>query len=253
MLLSDVFALLTKFAIIDFIIDGILIGSACAIKYSFFSDNFVPFISTDIENSLSTETFSYWSLCIVTFGVGLAIVVGFWLITYFDSGCFRAAASYIFSIGAAMLICSALAKFIGRPRPDTLTLCGGDGSYKTCQSILGKSDLAMQFASFPCTEAAEAMAAAIFISLYLSELITSYNNFTSLITSIPIFAAFFVASACIWDRKNHVDDVVAGLVVGALSGLVAFRTFKKSLKEKKLERRPGAQTETSSLPMPKYN
>jgi diacylglycerol diphosphate phosphatase/phosphatidate phosphatase len=254
MLLSDVLALLHKYAVLDFIIDGVLIGVSCVLKYSIgFSDDFVPFITSDIDNPLSTNTFSYGSVCLITFGVGLVIVVVFWLSNFLDAGAFRAAASYIFAISSAMFICSILAKLVGRPRPDTIAVCGDEGSYQKCASVLDARGLTYQFSSFPNTESAEAMAAAVFISLYLAELIAYFNNLTSLISVIPVFSAFFVAASCIWDRKSHIDDVVVGLVIGTITGLVSFRTFKKNIKEKKLERRPGAYTETSSLPMPKYN
>lgn len=253
MLIADIFALLSKFAVVDFIIDVVLIVIAVSIKYTPYHSDFTPFIQSDITNPAATETISYGSLCIVTFGVGSIVIIFFWLLVYFDINVLKAIASYVFGIASTMLVCAVVGKIVGRPRPDTATICGTDGSFGTCVGFLSQSQLVNQFTSFPSTEAAEAMAAAIFLCFYIGELIPYYNNITSLLMCSPIFFGIFVFASCIWDRKNHVDDAVAGMVIGSILGFIAFHTFKKVIKQKKIERRPAAVTETSALPMPRYN
>ncbi|EAY05104.1 PAP2 superfamily protein [Trichomonas vaginalis G3] len=253
MLLVDFFNFLSQYAIIDWIVNILLLVPAYILKYTTFGENFTPFITSDIDNPISTNSLTYGILCIVIFGVGSLIVILLWLLIYYDVNVIKATASYIFSIASAMLVCAAIGKIVGRPRPDTIAICGGDGSYLTCTGFLDQKQLASQFSSFPATEAAEAMAAAIFLCLYIGELIPYYNNVTSLLMASPIFFAIFVVAACIWDRRNHIDDAVCAMIIGAVMGLISFHTFKKVIKQKKIELRPAAVTETSSLPMPRYN
>ncbi|EAY18090.1 PAP2 superfamily protein [Trichomonas vaginalis G3] len=253
MYLADIVGILSKYGIVDWLVSIIVLVAALIIRFIPFNSDFTPMISSDISNQLSTSTLSYAQTYIITFGIGLAIVACIWLIAFYDVNVFKVTASYVFGISASMLACAAVAKIIRRPRPDTIALCGGDGSFLACSAYLSKSQLTYQFSSFPSSESAEAMASAIFLCLYLGLFMGYANNFSTLLMLLPLVFGIFVSAACIWDRRNHIDDAIAGMVIGLIFGYISFQPVKKVVKQKKFERRPQALTETSSLPMPKYN
>lgn len=244
------------FAIWDWLAVIITLSAGLGIGYFSFADDYEAFINSDINNPLKTSTVPYPYLCSITFGVGSFITLAIWLIHKPSTTAIRVVASYYFSITFTILISCGIKRLVGRPRPDTLTLCGGDGSYQTCKQVLSKGTLSDQFQSFPSGHAAESMACAMFISLLLNEIWNMNNMFGAMFKFSPICLSLFVGISRIWDRAHHVEDVVAGFLIG---GLIAYFSFSSLIKGIKEEEDPNGNplgndtsASTSSIPMKNY-
>jgi len=222
----ELIPILRKYAIIDWILALCVWIVGISIEYSSFPDNFVPYINSDISNPIKTSTIPYSLLCIFMYGVGTCIVLAIWLVYRRDVSVLKVLASYIFAINFTILLCSVFKRIVGRPRPDTLTLCGGDGSYKQCSTVLSAETLMNQFRSFPSGHAAESMASSVFITLLLSEIWSSGSMFSAMMKMIPVIWSIFVGISRIWDHAHHIDDVVAGYLLGLMVGCFTFKSLK---------------------------
>ena len=222
----EIQAFFLKYSIIDWILAIISYILGKTIENSSFDNSFNPFLNTEINYPLKTETISYNILVIFMYILGGFIVLGLWLLFRRDFTISKLLSSYYCSITFTLFVSSVIKKIVGRPRPDTIALCGGDGSYQQCATVLTSQLLADQFKSFPSGHSAESMASAIFISLLLSELWSSGSMFSAIMKIVPIFWSIFIGISRIWDHAHHIDDVLAGYLLGALIGSIVFHTFK---------------------------
>lgn len=231
------------YSLYDWAVVALVLLVGLRIDFSMFPDDFEPNFSTDISQPVRTTTIPYPYLCIVTFGAGALLTVVVWAARRFDRSILHLLAAYYFSVSFTILVTCAVKKLIGRPRPDTAAVCGGSGSYSACIGTITRGAAADQFFSFPSGHAAEAMAPAVFITLLLVETWRSSSMISMSIKFMPIAFALMVAVSRITDRAHHVDDVVVGLFIGGVVGLVTFLTFIQRYQAK--DRREG--TDSSSV------
>lgn len=254
--LKKIKQILHFFAIWDWLAVFITLGLGLGIGYFSFPDDYEAFISSDINNPLRTSTVPYPYLCSITFGVGAIATLALWMMHQPKLNSIRVLASYYFSITFTIFISCGIKRLVGRPRPDTLTLCGGDGSYKSCKQVLSKVSLSDQFQSFPSGHAAESMACAMFISLLLNEIWNFNNMFGALLKFSPICLSLFVGVSRIWDRAHHVEDVVAGFLIGGIIAYYTFSSMIKGIKEENNKKddplKNDTSASTSSIPMNSY-
>lgn len=222
---ADIILTARKYGVFDWLAVITFLAIGLALEMQKFDSNFVPYITSDIDNPIHTSTIPYPYLCIFTFGVGAFIVLFIWILHRRDHTVSKILAAYFFALSFTIFVSSSLKRLVGRPRPDTMTVCGGDGSYRQCASVLEAHALADQFHSFPSGHAAEAMSVAIFISLLLCEVWESGAMYAAALKMAPIVWALFISASRIWDRAHHVDDVLVGLLIGAFIGFFSFRTF----------------------------
>lgn len=142
-------------------------------------------------------------------------------------------------------------------------------SFKQCKQILSSYSASDQFLSFPSGHAAEAMASCLFISLLLAKFLQSKetqkvisyepstlsiqisndnlsanpqketDSISSLSLSLyvffqflPIAFALYVSFSRICDRAHHTDDVIMGLLIGAIISKLTFNSFDIGTKNK---------------------
>ena len=146
--------------------------------------------------------------------------------------------AYYFAISCNMCLSGGLKRFVGRPRPDTMTICGGDGSFSRCKETMSGSSLSDQFFSFPSGHSAEAMASLFFLSMFISDVWPENSMLILVLRLFPISLALFIGASRIWDRKHHVDDVVAGLFLGAVVSGFVYSVYKQ---------KPKSQAKTDTL------
>lgn len=249
--IADIYFTVKKWAILDWIIAAVFLGVGIYIEHVPFSDDFVAYVNSDINNPKRTDTVPYSRLCIFTFGIGALLTLFIWVLHRRDYTISAILSSYFFSISFTVFVSSTLKHLVGRPRPDTMQVCGGDGSYLQCSTVLSGIDLYEQFYSFPSGHAAESMAAAIFITNLITEIWPSGSMFAAMLKLSPIIWALFIGASRIWDRCHHVDDVIAGFLLGGIIGFFSFRTFKIGVA---VEQKKGgaAPTDTSASQFSAY-
>ena len=248
---ADVYFLLKKLSVFDWIVVLIFLGAGLGVRYTSFDDEFSPYIYSDISNAEHVTTIPYKFLCIYTFAIGGIITLLVWILMRRDYTISSILSSYYFSLCFTLFVCSFLQHMVGRPKPDTATVCGADGSYLQCEGVLSKSQLREQFQSFPCNNAAESMAVSIFITLLINEIWSTGSMIAAMFKMTPLLWSLFIGCSCIWDRSFHVDDVLAGFFIGAIVGYFSFRTFKIGITID--TKRPGAApTDTSASQFSAY-
>ena len=68
------------------------------------------------------------------------------------------------------------------------------------------------------------------MTFLFTEIYSETTLLISFIKIIPMIFAFIVGASRIWDRSSHVDDVVAGFIIGGLVGYFSFKTLLNALK-----------------------
>lgn len=197
-----------------------------------FNKDFNEYIDIDITEERKMSTIPYIIILIVEYA---AVPLLMFLIIVFVSQTISARktlTAYYFTIGLNLLVTNSLARFIGRPRPDTIAICGGDGSFQRCLNVLSSAELRTQFTSYPSVHTAEAMASLLFLSLFFSDLWPRFNMLILVLRLFPIFLAFLIGATRIWDRNSHVDDVVAGLVISSILCITVYTVYKKGQRAK---------------------
>lgn len=243
---SNVWAFIKKWAIIDWIIAIICTISGNLIERILYKSTFKAFFNTDITSPIRTTTLSYPNLCAITFGIGGVVVFILWSFHSFDHRISWVLSHYYFSVGFTILISTLLKRYVGRPRPDTQTLCGGTGSFQDCIKVLSPELLQDQFYSFPSGHAAESMASAFYISLIINELLGNGPAWTVVFKFSPIFASLFIGVSRIVDRAHHVDDVVMGFIIGGVIAIYSYKSFNRMIEEEKFEIKRILQTESTT-------
>ena len=251
-MVSTISLFISKFRIIDLLLVILVLTGSLLCRYIPISTSHPQYIFSEVDWQQATDTIPYGILCIATYGVGSLLVFVLWASISFDVSIFGALFSYLFSLVLTSFITSAIARMVARPKPDTLAVCGGDGSIASCASVLTPALLTEQFRSFPSEHASESMASAVFIALFIGEMWQSPSMFVALMKLVPLCFSLFVSISRIWDRQSHVEDIIGGLMIGAIVAYMCFQTFKKGQKIARLANKVLATTETSALPQPSY-
>lgn len=248
---ADIYFILKKFSFFDWLAAAAFLTAGIMIEGMAFKDDFSAFITSDINNPKRSTTIPYNFLCIYTFGVGAFITICIWSMFHRDYTLSSVLASYYFALSFTLFVSSCIKHLVGRPRPDTVAVCGLDGSYLACSGVLSGSQLYDQFHSFPSGHAAEAMAVGIFMTLLISDVWVSGSMISAMLKMAPVIWALFVGVSRIWDRAHHVDDVIAGLFLGAVVGFFTFKTFKVGVSID-MKKPPSAPAETSASQFSAY-
>ena len=258
-----------RFAILDWIAVFISLGIGLFFDKLQLPDDFATSFFSEIDQPTKIITIPYNYLCILTFGIGAFITIIVWVSHQgsINSTLSKCLASYYFSICFTIFIECGLKLIVGRPRPDSLSLCGNDGfSYQKCQKVLDPYSLTDQFSSFPSGHAAEAMSVGVFLSLLLHKIFVSFYQanlsqaqhqpyyiddkstdtfdqhhraffvptLVSFATFLPILFSILIGFSRIWDRAHHVDDVIMGLVLGGIIGYMSFSAFNNAINEEQI-------------------
>ena len=244
--------LVRKYAFFDWILLVLCVIATIVIEQIRFGADFEPYVTSDIGNPLKVITVSNAGLYCLTLLLGAFGVAGIWVTFALDPSLVRALCTYFFCIVFTHLVTSLLKFMVGRPRPDTIAFCGGDGSFGQCASLLTEADLNWQFRSFPSLHAALSMASAVFISLALCHVWRDGSMVTAMFKFCPIIFALIVGASRIWDRACHPDDVGVGFFLGALIAMATFRTFADGCERepKKFQNPLGTDTSTSTSAIP---
>lgn len=243
---------LTKYRIGDLLIVILVMLVAFLCKFLPINEDKTTYIYSDIDFPSSTNTIPYGLLCICTFVFGSFIVIILWGTNRFDISIFAALYSYLLSIALSSLLCGILSKIVVRPKPDTIAICGGDGSLQTCASVLTSGLLRDQFSSFPSAHAAESTACAVYIIMLIGSIWDSESMLLAFIKLIPLAFSLFVSVSRIWDRQNHIEDVAVGIIIGGMMSYICFKTFKREQKQEKIMSKKTAIAETSNVTPPTY-
>ena len=244
--------LVRKYAFFDWVLILICTLATILVERVRFSSDFEAFVTSDIRNPLKTITISNVALYSITFILGPLSVAGIWAAFSFDPSLVRALSAYFFSVVFTHFVTSSLKFMVGRPRPDTVAFCGGDGSFRQCASVVSTDDLNWQFRSFPSLHASLSMAAAVFISLTLCHTWKWHSMVTAVFKFCPVMFALVIGASRVWDRACRADDVGVGFFLGAVIALAAFKTFVDGCEPepKKMDNPLGTDTSTSTSAIP---
>lgn len=219
-----------KLSVLDWLMVLIVLVIGFVIEHKEFSDDFEPRYFSDIGNPKRTNTFPGSHLMVAIFVVGGILLSVIWATVSPGWSILGTLAAYYFAIGLGVLISSAIKKLAGRPRPDTLAQCGGDGSYRKCSEVLEGWALIDQFQSYPSGHSSNSMAAGMFLTMILTTALPSLSMASVALKLLPFLASIFIGVSRILDRAHHVDDVLAGWLIGAVSGYVSFITLMRRAK-----------------------
>ncbi|KAL0953861.1 hypothetical protein HGRIS_005036, partial [Hohenbuehelia grisea] len=145
--------------------------------------------------------------------------------------------------GFARLVTEFFKNFVGRLRPDFLSRCKWDKKLHECTGKIDKILDGRQ--SFPSGHVSAAFAGMTILSLWLagqtgvwhfhSTSKSSTFNASRLarlaLTVLPLFWATYVAITRLQDYRHHVEDVLAGGLVGIVSAIIFYRIFWQSPSE----------------------
>ncbi|OHT10046.1 PAP2 superfamily protein [Tritrichomonas foetus] len=224
--LKTFFKFSKEYGIVDWVFALILFAVSFGIDSISFPDYFVPYINTDISSPLKTTTFTYSNLLITCMLICSITIIAIWIIFKLEKSIFKVLSCYFLAISLAMVISSSLKILIGRPRPDTIALCDGDGSYTQCQSVLDKNTLKSQFRSLPSGHATISMGSGVFLTMLLCQIWKSFNMMACFIKLMPVCFALYVGVTRICDRTSHSDDVILGYFIGTVISIFVFTSFK---------------------------
>ncbi|EAX99767.1 PAP2 superfamily protein [Trichomonas vaginalis G3] len=230
--LRTIWSFLKEYNVLDWmLIIGINVAGFIALGIKFDKD-FNEFLDIDIDQERKTATIPYIIILVVEYG---AVPILMLLIIIFVSQTIsirKTLTAYYFAIGLNLLISNSLARFIGRPRPDTIAICGGDGSFQRCYNVLSATELRTQFTSFPSVHTSEAMTSLLFLSFFFSDLWSQFHMGILVLRLFPVCLAFLVGATRIWDRNSHVDDVLAGLFIGGVLCTTVYTVYRKGQRAK---------------------
>ena len=220
-----------KFGVFDWLLVVCVTVCAHVLRFSNFPADFSGFACSDVSSPVRTETISYLMVAVFVYVLGSLACAFLWLTQRRDISLLRVLCAYFFAVSVTVFIGSVIQLVVGRPLPDTLAVCGGDGSFAQCAQVLSAGELRAQFKSFPNVEVAEASAAATFLVLMLTEVWPGQSMFSALATFFPAVFALFVAGCAILDRRARPDDAVIGIFIGTVASWITWITFWDAFKQ----------------------
>ena len=221
-----------KFGVLDWLLVVCLTICAHVLRFSNLPADFSTSASSDLSSPVRTETLSYAMVAVFVYVLGSLACAFVWMTQRRDISLLRVLCAYFFAVSVTAFIGSVIQLVVGRPLPDTIAVCGGDGSFAQCAQVLSAAELRAQFKSFPNVEVAEASAAAAFLVLMLTEIWPGQSMFSALATFFPAVFALFVAGCAILDRRARPDDAVVGIFIGIISSWITWITFWDGFKQK---------------------
>lgn len=128
---------------------------------------------------------------------------------------------------AVQLLTEVIKSYVGRARPDMYARCGENAQYSTCKAtgyVLSDS-----FKSFPSGHSSGAMSSMYFCAVFLLKVVSNDSVFVSLAALLYILLGLYIGATRIRDFRHHVDDVVAGYVVGYIITNIIWKNAKKRI------------------------
>lgn len=158
--------------------------------------------------------------------------------------------TFAIGLGSAILACHIVTiimkKIVGRARPSAFYLCNykgyadavDSGDFTTYDSLtvanaLGDvshcyGDPTDAFSSFPSGHSSESFVTMVFSTLLLRNLfdvsLRSFMSVENLLAFGPVVIAAWICVTRLTDNKHHVDDVMAGAIIGTVCGVLGYFT-----------------------------
>lgn len=183
-----------------------------------------------VESHVSSILVALLSIMLPIIIILLFHVFLVWDIRDLYSGILGAILAYCISL----LITSSLWYFVGGLRPHFLSLCTLDPTrisdartYYT-QNDCQESDFITRdtFHGFPSGHASTAFAGCVYLSAYLAAHLKLYKNgniFKVFVVLLPWICAIWLAASRISDHHHSVIQVLAGILIGIISALFAYK------------------------------
>lgn len=238
--------LFIRYSLLDWIFNVVLLVLLLTIEYYPLSPAYRPFSRAASNEPLHSTTVPFALLALVVYLIIPVFLLVVWSLNSFNSTIFRVLAAYYYAVLFSSFLTSLIQRLTRRAKPDTAAMCGG--TFESCKEILKNRALLNQFTSFPSSHAALAMSAGMFVAFLFTEIDSEGTLLVSFVKIIPMVFAFLVGASRVWDRASHVDDVVAGFMIGGLVGYFAFRTLLNGLKSNQKNDEPSNSASTNSIP-----
>ena len=227
---NKILLFLRKICLIDFLLALAFLISSIILQFLDRSNNFIPSVNFDINERIHTSTIPEYFHYVFIFLICPIVLILSWLTVSFNFTVFRVLSSYFFTVCFSSFIASLFAYFIGRPRPDTIAVCGGEGSYINCLGALNKKELRWQFRSLPSITVCEIVSACGYLSFLFIDITKTTTLYNTFLKFVPLLFSFLEISSEIWDRKCHVDDALISSFISCLVTYVSYTTFKMGIK-----------------------
>jgi phosphatidate phosphatase len=112
---------------------------------------------------------------------------------------------------------------VGRPRPDFFDVLGPNANCETPQpEELSPKEYIECFKSFPSGHTVTASAGVMFFVLFLQHAIASDQLTVFFLKVVPFCWTFYVGAMRITEHRHHIEDVLAGMIIGFLFPIVFF-------------------------------
>jgi phosphatidate phosphatase len=119
---------------------------------------------------------------------------------------------------------------VGRPRPDFFDVLGINANCETPQpEELSHKDYIECFKSFPSGHTVTASSGVMFLVLFLQYEVVSDQITVFFLKMLPFCWTFYVAAMRVTEHRHHIDDVLAGMIIGFLFPIVFFQGQKERL------------------------
>lgn len=142
---------------------------------------------------------------------------------------FRMVCLAIFSVSTSSIICSIIHIIVGTPRIDSIEMCRTKNvSFSVCREVLTKFETVQQFNSFPAVEPAMAMTIAV-IFMCIVELPPGFGFVEMILKFILVTWGLLIASVGVVNSSYRIHDVVAGIFIGFIVGVVSIFTYRRDL------------------------
>ena len=215
-----------KFCILDFILAAVFLVISEVVQATNRHEAFIPSVTSDISEKLHSTTIHPVFHYLFLYAICPLVIVFSFTALIIDNSVFRGISAYLFSVCFSSALTAISSYFVGRPRPDTLAVCGGLGSFQECAQVLTEKKLIWQFNSFPSIRVTEMTSACAFLSLLFADFNHNQTHISTAIKLLPICLAAFVAACEILDRRAHVDDAVVGAFIGGIIAAFSYNSFK---------------------------
>jgi hypothetical protein len=133
---------------------------------------------------------------------------------------------------SASVICSGFHLLLGTPRPDSRAQCTSSNvTFAQCSEVLSRADAIRQFQSFPASEAALLVSAAVMLSVVSRLLVAHSSAIAFVLTFLPAGAAVLGGAFLVATGAYSLMDVVGGGVTGFLCAYVGANSVLFAVKK----------------------
>jgi phosphatidate phosphatase len=113
---------------------------------------------------------------------------------------------------------------VGRPRPDFFDVLGPNANCETPQpEDMTQKQYIECFKSFPSGHTVTASSGCMFFMLFLQYAVVSDQVTVFFLKVVPICWPFYVGAMRITEHRHHIEDVLAGMIIGFVFPLLFFQ------------------------------